>query len=511
MRTSSLRRSVRATVVAAVVGGVALGLLPRSAVGGAQPPTVMHTVRVSLADLVPSSARTMAAPGDAVRVRRSAWTETARMCAPIRFTMVGIVWRQAGGTEVPAALGWGENGAERHARVVADPAEGPDPGSPDDSGLVGTPPLWTGEARCLEFRLKLPPREWVAEARVAFINTSGTATDPSPLASFGSAVVGFLDRLGAALAPAPAAAQAGRPPIITRPEWGADEDLRNCGPDYADAVKMAYVHHTAGSNSYTRQEADDVVRGVYAYHTNGRGYCDIAYQFLIDRFGRIYEGRFGGMAQPVNGAHAMGFNTGTVGVSAMGTFNAHPPPARVIRAFKRLLAWRLDVAHVNPTVRTWMTSAGGSTTHYDEGERVRLRTISGHKDTGITDCPGRKLYKRLDSIRTGALGIGLPKMWRPRQSDDRVEIGENTVEWSARLSRRLSWTVEVRDEQDVLVRELSGRGQELSAEWGGRNELGLKVPEGRYRVLLRAEDDAGGQVRRKEFFVRVVNPDVPLP
>ena len=33
-------------------------------------------------------------------------------------------------------------------------------------------------------------------------------------------------------------------------------------PYYNDAVRMAYVHHTAGSNDYTRAQSDDIVRAI---------------------------------------------------------------------------------------------------------------------------------------------------------------------------------------------------------------------------------------------------------
>ena len=131
----------------------------------------------------------------------------------------------------------------------------------------------------------------------------------------------------------PASAMPAKPSFVKRNEWGADESLRHkyCDgiPDYAPALKISHVHHTAGSNEYSKDEADDVVRGVYSYHVNSLHYCDIAYNFLIDRFGRIYEGRFGGMAKPVIGGHASGFNTGSTGIAAMGDFSTLVPPKAV--------------------------------------------------------------------------------------------------------------------------------------------------------------------------------------
>ena len=64
------------------------------------------------------------------------------------------------------------------------------------------------------------------------------------------------------------------------------------------------------------------MRGIEVYHVQGNGWNDIGYNFLVDRFGTIYEGRGGGIDQNVIGAHAQGFNSGTVGVALVGNFTA---------------------------------------------------------------------------------------------------------------------------------------------------------------------------------------------
>ena len=71
------------------------------------------------------------------------------------------------------------------------------------------------------------------------------------------------------------------------------------------------MHHTATSNSYSPAQSASIVRGIYVYYIQGRGYCDIGYNFLVDRYGIIFEGRYGGVDRGVIGAHATNFNTGT--------------------------------------------------------------------------------------------------------------------------------------------------------------------------------------------------------
>src|SRR5437870_7834653 len=88
--------------------------------------------------------------------------------------------------------------------------------------------------------------------------------------------------------------------------------------------------------------------GIEIYHVKGNGWNDIGYNFLVDRYGQVFEGRYGGVDRNVVGAHAEGFNTGSVGVAVIGTFESSgiTPAARA--ALVSLLAWRLDVAHVDP-------------------------------------------------------------------------------------------------------------------------------------------------------------------
>jgi hypothetical protein len=492
----SVRLLVR-LVAGILMAGVVLGILPPVFGERGVPATVMRTVALDPTGLAPRSELAARAPGGAIRLREAAWTRKATTCAPIRFTMVGFVWEQSGDAPIPARVSWGSPGEMRRpVRVFADSDEGPDPGSPDDAGLAGTPPIWTGEARCVRYRMRLPAEEAMSELRAVFVNTSGTATDPySPEAGGG-----LLARVwGVVSTPEPASAASVQPGIIPRSGWGAQEGKRRCGPDYADSLKMAYVHHTVTPNAYGRSRADDLIRGIYAYHVDGRKFCDIAYNFLIDRFGRIWEGRYGGIDQPVIGAHAMGFNTGSTGIAALGTFTSHRPPRKMLKAYKRLLAWRLDVAHVRPTGKTVMVSAGGPNQKFDKGQKVTLPVIAGHRDTGFTTCPGAKLYRKLPSIRKAAEARGLPKIWNPVQDPTSTAFGSVSVRYTAALSQPMSWTLDITDQFGAAVRRLSGQGASVEVTWDGRREDGATpAPAGTYTVTLRAR--AGAATAREAVF-----------
>ena len=119
-------------------------------------------------------------------------------------------------------------------------------------------------------------------------------------------------------------------------------------PSYAPAIRFASVHHTAGPNNYSPAQAAAIMRGIEVYHVKSNGWNDIGYNFLVDRYGTVYEGRFGGIDRNVIGAYARGFNTGSIGVAVIGTFSTSAIPAAAETSLEKLLAWRLDLAHVDP-------------------------------------------------------------------------------------------------------------------------------------------------------------------
>ncbi|MFJ9537307.1 peptidoglycan recognition protein [Streptomyces sp. NPDC101225] len=191
-----------------------------------------------------------------------------------------------------------------------------------------------------------------------------------------------------------------RPRIITRRGWGADEKLREKGFVYTKKVKVAFVHHTSSGNGYRCSQAASVIRGIYRYHVKSMGWRDIGYNFLVDKCGNIYEGRAGGVAKAVYGAHTLGFNTNSMGVAVLGSFGSHKPPAAALRAISRLTAWKLGLYGANPRGKAYLTSSGGNL--YRKGKNVRLQVISGHRDGFATACPGTQLYRKLGTARSTA-------------------------------------------------------------------------------------------------------------
>ncbi|HZR94767.1 MAG TPA: N-acetylmuramoyl-L-alanine amidase [Gaiellaceae bacterium] len=254
---------------------------------------------------------------------------------------------------------------------------------------------------------------------------------------------------------------AGSPPILSRFSWQADESIRRAAPRYADGVHFAVVHHTAGANNYSREESAAIVRGIEVYHVKGNGWNDIGYNFLVDKYGQVFEGRYGGVDRPVVGAHAEGFNTGSVGVALIGSYGTARPAPAALASLEQLLAWRLDLAHVDPqSVLTWQSSGNP---RFPSGVPVFLRAVSGHRDTGFTDCPGNALYALLPQIAKAAAAIGGPKIYAPLAT----QAGEGQVRFTAQLSAAQPWTVTVTSSAGVQVAQGAGTGAVVDWTWDG--------------------------------------------
>lgn len=193
-----------------------------------------------------------------------------------------------------------------------------------------------------------------------------------------------------------------RPPIITRAEWGADESLVEDAPTYnEEGVQVAFVHHTAETNGYSCTQSAAIMRSMMEYHIKSNGWNDLGYNFVVDKCGKIFEGRAGGIDLPVHGAHTYGFNSYSTGIAVMGRFDNYPGGyvnARIDRAVARIAAYKLGQYGVDPTGEVTLTALG-DTGVYQNGEEATLKTISGHRDGYNTVCPGDDLYSQLPEIR----------------------------------------------------------------------------------------------------------------
>ena len=191
-------------------------------------------------------------------------------------------------------------------------------------------------------------------------------------------------------------------PVTTRAEWGANASYMSWDPDYASAGHVV-VHHTAGTNNYSAGQSASIVRGIYYYHAVTLDWGDIGYNFLIDKYGTVFEGRSGSVAAPAGemsvGAHARGVNTGTMGLSMMGDYSSVSPSDAQLSSVGRMAGWflkRAGIADANGRagLHVWTTE------RYQAGSTISMPRILGHRDVGYTTCPGNVGYSKLGTIRT---------------------------------------------------------------------------------------------------------------
>ena len=220
--------------------------------------------------------------------------------APARFDLVGLHWQGSGAVSfrTRSAVGALERVARRGARGRSRPTRARD----ELRARAGGSGTRTGRGRRTGSQVRTSGR--VTRVRAYYVW--------SPVKAEPRRAVSIADS----------------PLILSRASWGANERIRRGRPRYADAVRFAVVHHTAGSNSYTRAQSASIVRGIQRYHVLGNGWDDIGYNFLVDKYGQIFEGRYGGVDRNVVGAHAQGFNTGSSGIALIGTYDGNAPSRR---------------------------------------------------------------------------------------------------------------------------------------------------------------------------------------
>ena len=196
-----------------------------------------------------------------------------------------------------------------------------------------------------------------------------------------------------------------QPVIYSRAQWGANENLREKSALHYSEVHAGFVHHTVNANDYTPDEVPGILRSIYAYHTQSRGWSDIGYNYLVDKFGRIWEGRYGGVDRPVVGAHTLNYNENSFAMSAIGNYETARPSTAMLQAYGVLFAWKLSLHGVSAaSAQQWV------------GSRY-FEAINGHRDAASTLCPGKYLYEQIPLIRQYAAAAQLGWTGRELESN----------------------------------------------------------------------------------------------
>ncbi len=319
--------------------------------------------------------------------------ESATIAAPAKFALVGVEWSGPARVQIELRTRRAGGGAWSPWTIASVLGHGPDrthePGrATETAGLFGEP-IWSGPADYVQLRSS----QAVRGVRLHFVAArplppEARAAQAMPMAQ------PILD------------AGPGQPQIIARSAWAQGHAPPNHVPVYG-TVKLAFIHHSAGTNGYGAGEVPSILQGIFDYHVYVRGFWDIAYNFAVDAYGRIWEARAGGVDLPVMGAHAGGYNQESTGMVVLGSFMDVVPSPAAIGALEHLLAWKLSLHGIPALGRVTVEVAPYDAfyTPFAPGAHVSLPRIAGHRDGDTTDCPGNAFYARLPSIRPPVAGL----------------------------------------------------------------------------------------------------------
>ncbi len=295
-----------------------------------------------------------------------------------------------------------------------------EPDAAEEGDVGGTEPYVVGGATAVQVRLAggeelprglavhlIPPAPSEEEALATTSEGVAELAAQSGTRSEVAAPVPTAQEGGAPEPGAESGVSASAPRVISRAGWGADESkmtwtIRN------DPLRAAVVHHTAGTNNYTAAQSASIVRGIYHYHAITREWGDIGYNFLVDKYGQVFEGRAGSVAAPAGqmpeAGHARGFNRGTLGISVLGDYSTRYAPDSILQTMARVIAWKFDAAGIDMSTPSGMISPG--TAHRPAGQN--LPRVFAHRDVGATTCPGNNIYARIPQLheRVAALVDG---------------------------------------------------------------------------------------------------------
>jgi hypothetical protein len=394
---------------------------------------------------------------------------SAPLRAPQRFDLVGLRWSSGGAAPVVRVRVRRDGHAWSRWFNLA----------PGDSGPRASDPLWTGGADVVQYRLS----HAVRGLRLHFVNARGT---PPRLR---------------------AAAASGQPDVISRSSWSGHGQCRPRHRPLLGQVEVAFIHHTDTATSYSRGDVPAMILAICRYHRDSNGWDDIGYNFLVDRFGRVWTGRAGGIDKAVVGAQTAGFNSESTGIANLGTFQSTPQTGAAIHAMARLIRWKLPLhgTPLKPSGHTTLVSVGSPDGGYPAGATLRLRRIAGHRNAFPTDCPGNALYAQLPGLRE-EVGSIAPRPAGPRATVTLERPPEQIAH--GRLHVRGTIAPRKRYVTAYLERRAHGRWNAYSrtilpVDGTAFDEKLTVVDPGRYKVYVRfAGDSKVGFARSAGFRVQ---------
>ncbi|GAB3863221.1 FG-GAP-like repeat-containing protein [Dactylosporangium cerinum] len=357
----------------------------------ASPGVATQVTRIPLGNFDRPAAGVTAAPAVAERYARGAKARTLSVTreATAPFSAVGVTWQETGRIgAVKVAVRHHVPGGAWSAWRTVDAGEADRDIAPGRAQRGGAELVWTGKADGVQLAVTTTGGPAPHDIAADLIDPNDAPSDTVPAAPVTeSQLVGLRPSM---------------PTILRRASWGANEQQMDWRPQYAPYVKAVALHHTATGNEYTPEDVPKILRSIYQYQTVSRGWGDIGYNVLVDRFGRLWEGRSGGLSRPVVGAQAGGFNTGTAGIAMIGDFRTVNVPQVVQEAAAQYTAWKLSLHQAIDPHGSVSLTGGGSTSKYPAGTTVTVPRVFPHQQTNPTECPGAKGLAALPWIRDRA-------------------------------------------------------------------------------------------------------------
>ncbi|KAL5016028.1 hypothetical protein ScPMuIL_005617 [Solemya velum] len=157
--------------------------------------------------------------------------------------------------------------------------------------------------------------------------------------------------------------------IMTRDCWSARETRKT--DHMVTPVNFVFIHHTAMSRCYNHHDSCEEMKRIQDLHMDGRGWDDIAYNFVISEEGQVYEGRGWDRV----GAHTKSWNDVAIAICIMGNFVDKEPDSAAKSTLKNLLEFGVRLGKISADY-----------------------TLHGHRDVRDTACPGDKLYNFIKSL-----------------------------------------------------------------------------------------------------------------
>ncbi len=261
-----------------------------------------------------------------------------------------------------------------------------------EDGVKATDAAWVGRCSAVNVRASRDGNDCTDELTAHLIATSAASSDLGGGSNAGGTSLFFTPgttvRTGTF-----------GPSMFTRAEWGANESWAR-DSRAANALRSVIIHHTAGSNSYSKAESPQVVRGIYSYHTQTLGWADVGYNVLVDKYGQIFEGRRGGLHTHRVGAHAYAFNTGSFGISVMGNYQNTAVSSEAFNSVATLAAWKLSGSFVDSVHDTATYPNVQPNYQLQRSGNVTVPRLIGHRDVNRTSCPGNSFYGQFTNLRT---------------------------------------------------------------------------------------------------------------